>query len=447
MSVSGPRLAGLIALLVAIVLILWQCTGSFDRSAQGEPLSVFGPWIGDEAEAFVEVLEEFTSDTGIEIDYTGSSDFDGDLRRRIGGGLGLPDVAVIPQPALVAELAAQGVLIPLGDDTVDAVVDNFEVTRDQLTLLDDVYLAPYRNNVKSLVWFRPDVFDENGWQIPTTLDELGQLVDEIADTEIAPWCFTISAGAVTGWAATDWVEDLVLRRAGPDAYDEWVTGVRPFDDQQITAAFEEFDTLVLGAGHVLGGVQRVVSTDVSEASGPLFESPAGCAMYKQGSFATNWFPEDAEIGPDADVDFFVLPGVEANATPPMLAGGDGLVRLSDSDEGDQLLTYLASPAGAEPWIDGGGYLANRTTIDLDAYDELDRRFVELLIDGRPVRFDASDSMLSDVREVLLDEITTFVAEANYVRREDDLAGLVDAVDTTFAELLDRGSAAGSAADE
>ena len=437
MRPSTRRRISFVVMLATIVLFLWRCTGAFDRDADLAPVSVFGPWLGAEAEAFADVLHDFTSDTGIEVQYTGSSDFDGDLRQRIIGGLGLPDIAIVPQPALFAELIVLGVVEPLSDETIDAVVENFSFTRDQLLVAEgNAYLAPYRNNVKSLVWYRPDVFEDRGWDIPDTLDALGEFADELAETDIAPWCFTMEAGAVTGWAATDWVEDLVLRRGGPEAYDEWVAGERPFDNEVIRDAFVEFDDLVLQSGHVAGGTQRVLSTRVEEASTPLFDDPPGCAMYKQGTFATNWFPDDVDIGPDGDVDFFVLPGVDSDETAPLLVGGDGAIRFNDRDEVARLMTFLVSPEGADAWIDRGGFLSTRRAVDLDQFDDTDRRFAGLLLEGREVRFDASDSFLTAVREVLLEELTRFVAETNYLDPTDELDDLVEAVDATSAELAD-----------
>lgn len=434
MNTTTRRALTLTLALAAIVAFLWQCTGAFDNTSEVEAVEVFGPWLGEEAEAFVDVLDDFTDDTGIDVNYTGSNDFDGDLRRRIGGGLRLPDIAVVPQPALVAELVTQGVLVPFSDETIDALLENFNSTPEELLIDGEVYISPYRNNVKSLVWYRPDVFDENGWEIPETLDELGDFADELAETDIAPWCFTMEAGAGTGWAATDWVEDLVLRRAGPDAYDEWSTGDRPFDDEAIREAFLEFDELVLAPGHLVGGTQRALSTDVSEASAPLFEAEPGCAMYKQGSFATVWFPGGTEVGPDGDVDFFVLPGVDADEPAPLVLGGDSLLQMSDRDEVDQLMTFLIGPGGARAWVDRGGYLSNRAEVDLDDYDDADRRFAELLQEDREVRFDASDLLLTDIRELLLDEITNFVAQANFLQVDDELDSLAERVDAAFAEL-------------
>jgi len=432
MTGTTRRRLMLVALLGAMVLWLWQCTSAFDRGEQGEAIDVFGPWLGDDAEAFAAVLADFTDRTGIQVHYTGSNDFDSDLRQRITRGIGLPEVAVIPQPGLIAELYARNLISPLADDTIDAIVENYPFTRQDLAPDGIAFLMPYRTNVKSLVWFRPDVFEEHDWAVPDTLDGLHDLVDEIGESDIAPWCFTIAAGSSTGWAASDWIEDLMLRRAGPETYEQWMLGALAFTDEGVREAVAEFDELVLAPGRTVGGAQRILGERVEDAAGPLFDDPPGCAMYRQANFATNWFPDGTDVGPDGDVDFFVLPGTNADPAP-LLRGGDGLIQFIDREEVDRLMTFLAGPDGADAWIERGGYISNRDTIEIDDYAEADRPFVELLHERRTERFDASDSFLSEIRDAWLASITSFIADTG---RLDDLAGLDDLLASVDQVRLD-----------
>ena len=435
MKAANRRRIALIGLLAAMVMGLWKCTSAFDRDEQGEAIDVFGPWLDEDAESFGAVLADFTDRTGIGVHYTGSNDFDSDLRQRVTRGIELPDAAVIPQPGLIAELFARQLVVPLADETVDAIVENYPFSREQLSAAGTAFLLPYRTNVKSLVWFRPDVFDEHGWEVPATLDELTVLVDEIMNTDLAPWCFTIEDGSSTGWAASDWIEDILLRRAGPDTYDRWMLGELSFTDEHVRSAVAEFDQLVLAPGRTFGGAQRILGETVEEAPGPLFDDPPGCAMYKQANFATAWFPDDVDVGPDGDGDFFVLPAANTDETAPLLRGGDGLIMFDDREEVVRLMTFLASSDGATAWIRHGGYLSNRDTIDDDDYSEDDRAFAALLQEGRVERFDASDSFRSDIRDAWLEAITTLIAESG---RLDELAGLdelLEAVDQTRRDVL------------
>jgi alpha-glucoside transport system substrate-binding protein len=400
--------------LVVTCLAIVGCGGGTDATDGPRVIDVFGPYRDVEADNFAASLQQFEDDTGLIVRYTGSSDFVKDLKQRLESGISAPDIAIVPQPGVVDELVATDRLVPLDETSVQTLFDNYPAELIEQSTTGEIFSAPSRESIKSLVWYRPSVFEQRGWAVPTTLDELSALVRQIErersdGSTIAPWCFAMQSGSATGWAATDWVEDLVLRIAGPGVYDEWVAGRRGFDDPAIREAFITFDELVLTEGRTIGGLRNILQTEVSRAGDPLFADEPGCAMYKQASFAESWFPDGTEIG--TDVDFFVLPGTDANASAPLVAGGDSLVQFSDNPDVDRLMAYLISPDGLEIWAGRGGFYSGLTTVDLDTYySETDRRFAELFRDGRDLRFDASDLMPSEIGSGLLwREITAWIS--------------------------------------
>jgi alpha-glucoside transport system substrate-binding protein len=422
------RLVRTVAVVAAAAVAVMACGGD----DTDESVDVFGPYLGDEADAFAASMIGHELDTGVRVFYTGSGDFESDLQARLDEGLDPPDVAIVPQPALIVDLIESGRLTPFDDDTVTAIVENYPYTEEELTTGDGVYFLPYRASVKSIVWYRPDVFDEHGWSVPGTLDGLTELVDEIeAGGEMAPWCFGIFSGSATGWPATDWVEDLVLRRAGPDVYDQWTRGEIPFADERIRAAFDELSALVLEPGRAAGGVRAIVQTEVEEVGDGLFADPPECAMYKQASFADAWFPDDVDTGTDGDVDFFVLPG-EGDGDPPLVSAGDGLVQFSDRPEVHELMAYLATPAGSAAWAEVGGYVSQRDSLDpATYYSGVDSRFARLLLDADLTRFDGSDVMPPPIgADLLWSQITQWIAGAI------TLDELVEAVDSEFERVGD-----------
>jgi alpha-glucoside transport system substrate-binding protein len=408
--VVAITLAGIVAATFA------ACGSSEPTTSDADAIDVFGPYRGNEADRFAASLHGFEEATGIEVNYTGSADFVSDLRQRVESGLDAPDIAVVPQPGFVSELVERELVVELDDDTVASIDEHYGGRAETLTRPGPGYTAPYRITPKSLVWYRPDVFDRYGWEVPATFDELEALADRVgeldfdtSDERIAPWCFSMAAGTATGWAATDWVEDVVLRIDGPAAYDRWTTGELQWSDPEIRGALDRVDELVVATGRSAGGLRSILQIDVAEAGEPMFDDAPGCAMYKQAAFAESWFPDGVEIG--VDVDFFVLPGRDAATAAPMLVGADSLVQFSDDDRVGELMTYLVSPEGGREWAKRGGYLSARTSVDIETYHtDTDRRFAELLLDGRELRFDASDLMTPDIGAGLLwSEITAWVA--------------------------------------
>lgn len=427
--------AGLLVALCCAVAA--GCGGG--ATAEDGAVEIFGPFRGVEADRFIETLEPFTASTGIDVRYVGSGDFVDDLLTRVGEANDPPDVAVVPQLGLVDQLAADGEIVPLSRE-VDALVD--ESTAAVVAPLGKVdgtrYAIPFRLSLKSLVWYRPEVFDEHGWTVPRTLGELRRLVDRIQrETDIAPWCLGIESGTATGWPATDWAEDLVLRTQGPEVTRGWAKGEIAFDDPRIAGAFDDFRDLVLEPGRVAGGLTDVVETPVDEALVPLLEDPPACAMSKQPDFAAGWLPDDVEIGEDADVDVFILPGTE-RATPPILVGGDHVVQFDRDARVEALMQFLAGPEAGESWVRAGGFLSPKEAIDDDAYPEGYRRRLDALLGTVPALvFDPSDQLPPAVGSGLLwREITEWVTGVV------DYPEFADRVDRALADEDDGGDAAG-----
>ena len=113
----------------------------------------------------------------------------------------------------------------------------------------------------------------------------------------------MESGAATGWPGTDWIEELVLKQAGPEVYDKWVNHEVKFSDPQVKAAFDTYAKIALTNGNVLGGPKSIVSTAFSTAANPMFKTPPGCYLHKQGNFITQkgFFPEDVRGAIDSKV--------------------------------------------------------------------------------------------------------------------------------------------------
>ena len=130
------------------------------------------------------------------------------------------------------------------------------------TVDGQIWGAPFGASVKSFVWYSPKMFKDNGWEIPTTWDQLLALSDTIAATGIKPWCVGFESGAATGWPGTDWIEDIMLRTAGPEAYLKWVANELKFDSPEVRAAFDEAAKILKNDKYVNGGYGDVKSIPV-----------------------------------------------------------------------------------------------------------------------------------------------------------------------------------------
>ncbi len=398
-----------------------SCSG--DDGAHREQVEIFGSYRGRDADLFVESLRAVPTLRDVEIRYTGSRDFVADLRSRVLDDADLPDIAMVAQPGVVRELVDAGTVEPLGTSTIAALDEHYTEEARALGQVEGEQLGvPYRLTAKSLVWYRPSVFAAHGWTVPTTWDELVTLVEDIDATEdIAPWCFAIQAGTATGWAATDWVEDIVLVREGPEVYDRWVDGEVPFADADIEDAFDTFQALVLSSGRSAGGRETILQTPVDKVAKWLVEDPPPCALYKQADFALGWFPDGISIGPEGDVAWFVLPGVEPDHTS-VVVGGDVAVAFDGRAAVEAVMTVLASPEGSAAWRRSSPFVSPLESVLDEQTPGPIAEIAAAVAAADVVRFDASDSMPAAVGTTpYWEAITRWIAGSiDFQRLAEDL---------------------------
>jgi alpha-glucoside transport system substrate-binding protein len=250
----------------------------------------------------------------------------------------------------------------------------------------------YKVANKSLVWYNPAAFSEAGYSIPATWDEMIALSDKIVADGGTPWSIGVESEAASGWPATDWIEDIMLRVAGPDIYDKWVNHEIAWTDDAVKEAWELFGEIVLNENYVYGGTTGVLTTNFGEAAAPLFTDPPGAYMHRQASFITGFFPEGLEAG--TDYDFFPFPSVNQEYGVPVLGGADLIVMFNDREETREFMKYLASAGPQEIWAaKGGGFISPNKAVSLDAYpDDLTRKMAEMVVSAEVFRFDGSDLM-------------------------------------------------------
>lgn len=399
---STRRLAGLAAVL-SISLLAVACgddkdssdsSGSGDKPFAGKTVTIFSSIRDIEAERLDASWAKFEEETGIDIKHEGSATFEDDLKLRVDGG-DAPDLAFIPQPGLLATLAADGKVVPLENLKADVEANNIGGWVELGTVDGKFYAPPFGANIKSLVWYSPAAFEEAGYTIPATWQEMLDLSDKIVADGGTPWCVGAESGGATGWVLTDWVEDFMLRTAGAETYDKWVAHEIPFNDPAVVAAVDAVGTIVKNDEYVLGGAESIPSTSFQEAGLPLLDG--GCFMHRQASFYGNQFPEGTTKGPDGQVNAFYLPTVNADDPKVMLGGGEVIAAFNDKPEVEAVAKYLTSAEFANERLALGNWLTPNKKADISLVtDPLEQQFAKLLVESDVFRFDGSDLMPGEV---------------------------------------------------
>ena len=409
------RWMGPVVAAAAVGLALTACTGDIaDEEAadvdcgdyeeygtfEDAEVTVGGTILDLEADRLVESWADFETCTGISVDYQGSSEFEAQIAVLAEGG-NAPDVGIVPQPGLLQRLAVGGWLIP-ASEAVEANVDEWwsEDWKQYGTHDGTFYAAPLMASIKGYVWYSPAEFEEKGYEVPETLDDLTALSEEIAgEGEHKPWCVGLESGDATGWPGTDWVEDYVLRLHGPEVYDQWVTHEIPFNDPRIAEAFDAVGEYLKNDEMVNGGIGDV-STQITEAfqtAGlPILDGE--CSLHHQASFyETFWNPEGGDentVAPDGTVWAFLLPPVEAGGGLNVTGGGEFPVAFRDAEEVEAFRAYLSSDTWANNRVGLGGVISANKGLDPEvASSELLTQSIEILQDPETTfRFDGSDLM-------------------------------------------------------
>ena len=330
----------------------WDSLTAFGEANDltGQTVTVFGPWRGDDQALVENVIAYFEDATGATVEYSSSENYEQQIVIDAEAG-SPPDVAVLPQPGLIANLASRGFITPLGDETQTWLEENYAAGESWVSLgtyagpdgEDRLYAFPYKIDVKSLVWYSPENFEDAGYEVPTSMEELKALTEQIVADGGTPWCIGLGSGGAN-------------------------------DD--------------FGAG----GAGAVASTDFRDSPKGLFASPPQCYMHHQASFIPTFFPDGIELGLDAD--FFYMPSYAGkDLGNPVLGAGTLAFITKDGDGARAFLEFLKTPIAHEIWMAQSGFLTPFKSVNTANYaNDTLKKQGDILLDATTFRFDASDLM-------------------------------------------------------
>ena len=275
--------------------------------------------------------------------------------------------------------------------------------------------------VKGLIWYDPKTVDLSA-NPPATWDALQTVITDNKSKVQAPWCIGVESGAASGWPGTDWIEDIVLRQAGPDVYNSWWQGKTKWTDPAIKSAWQTFGDVVANS---YGGGTGVNATNFANAGDPLFKTPPGCLFLHQASFITGLGGfKTATSG--TDYNFFPFPDINAQYSGAVEGAGDLFGMFHDTPAARSLMAYLVTAPAQDIWVKLGGALsANKNATDYP--DDISKRSAELITNAKIFVFDASDLMPTDMNNAFWSGIV------KYVQHPDQLDSILADLDKTQAD--------------
>jgi alpha-glucoside transport system substrate-binding protein len=350
-------------------------------------------------------VKTFERCTGITIQYQPSKEFEAALKTKVDGG-NAPDIALFPQPGLLATFATAGKLKPATDALTTEAEKNWVPSWIKYGTVDKVYFAaPLGANLKSLVWYSPKYFKQYGYTVPETWDDMIALMDKMAADGHKPVCAGIESGDATGWPATDWMEEVMLRKYGPDVYDQWIAHTIPFNDPKVADVLKTVGSILKNPKYVnagIGDVKSIATTAFQDGGKPIEKGK--CMLHFQANFfAANW-SKGTTVSPTGDVYAFYEPTMSDKFGKVIEVGGEFAGAFSDRPEVEAVQLYLASGewATAKATLNSqahtSGWATANQQVDKNVFvDPIDKLSVSLLTDPQSTaRFDASDLMPSQV---------------------------------------------------
>jgi alpha-glucoside transport system substrate-binding protein len=384
---TKQRFLPLIALAAVLALVASACgrdgggtSAQLDRV--GGTMEVAAVWSGTEQANFRQVLDAFTAQTGTQVTFTSTGDDIATILRTRIQGNSPPDVAILPQPGLLRELAAQGALRPIDDVAGDLVDRNFAGHWKDLGSVEGVlYGLFYKGANKSLGWYNVTAFSNAGVQPPRTFDELLAVGRTLRDSGVTPY----SIGGGAGWVLTDLFENIYIRQAGPEKYDQLTDHRIPWTDQSVKDALRTMGQLLSDRSLIAGDPTQVTFVQSVDA---VFRTPPQAAMVFEGDFVPGAATQPAQAG--RDYDSFAFPSI-GGSPPSVVGGGDAVVMMKDTPQARELVKFLASPEAAEIWARLGGFSSPNRNLDASVYpDDVTRKNATALAQAQVFRFDMSD---------------------------------------------------------
>ena len=383
--------------LVLLAVVLGVVAATFAATASSKPakrsagkIEVLSLWGGSEKDAFLKVTKAFTQKTNIDVEYTTARDFVPVIRTRLAAG-NPPEVAIIPRPGVLSDLAKQGAVKNLGSMGLSSSYMKARYGPAWIklgTVNGKLYGVAAKANSKSVMWYRPDQFKKYKVKVPKTWAQLVALTKALKAKGATPW----AQGAKDSWTLTDWFENVYARTAGPTKYSGLFSGKVKFTDPTVKRAIQQM-LQILNNRYLAGGVQGALGTGFVDGIGRVFGANAKAQLYMEGGFVGGIATQqvNTNLKPGKTINSFPWPTISPKYDSPMVGGGDLAAAFKDNADVRSFLKYISSPEAGTIWVSTGAIVSPNKQVKSTAYPNLLVRAEARQVAGAKVfLFDGSD---------------------------------------------------------
>jgi alpha-glucoside transport system substrate-binding protein len=389
--------------------------------------TVLGIWGAEELANFEAMVKPWSESTGGSVLFSGTRDLTAVLTTRV-EGKNPPDIAIPAEVGLFRQFVKEKQVKSLADLGIEKdVTANYPKGFIDLATVDGkLYGFFMKADTKATIWYSPKVFKEHGWKPLTeasTFADLEKLSAQIRDAGMAPWSIGVESGGASGWAGTDWIQQILLNEAGGDVYDGVVDGSIPFTDKRMKAAWEAFGRIALGTGMTAqGGAAGINATNFKDSTFLPFEAQPKAAMVYLGGFASGFIAEQfPKLKAGEDYDFFPWPGGG-------VTGGANIVYAFKSNPTtSSLMGYLAGAKAQEVWVKAGGFTSANKQVPIASYpNPVSKKQAEQLANAKAFRFDLDDAIGGALQQAYFKGVT------QYLQSPGQLDGILKSIEDARA---------------
>jgi multiple sugar transport system substrate-binding protein len=268
----------------------------------------------------------------------------------------------------MAYFANQGLATQI-DDVWDEIGDNFGAAAKALSKgLDDHYYFVPMYNYPWVFFHNKSTFEEKGYQVPTTWEELIDLAKAMKSDGLVPLAFADK----DLWPGCGFFDTLDLRINGYDYHMKLMRHEIPWTDPGVTDVFEHYAEL-------LPYCQQGANGRIWQDSAALLENK-GAGMMFQGSnqVGANYAAENLP-----DLDFFEMPALNSDfGTKFMEAPADGYMcaaKAKNVDGAKKVLQYIGTAKAEATYLQTDDWdVGMAKGIDVSIYNEIQKKSIELI---------------------------------------------------------------------
>lgn len=303
------------AIITALSSLLLTGCGSNDKY-EGKTVITMVQYKPEAVEAFDEMAEKFNeSQDEIHLEIESPNDAMTVLKTRFIRN-DYPDIIGIGGDINYSNFLDAGMFMDVSDfDGVSDIKQAYMDIVDELEFIpeDGVHALPYVANCGGILYNR-DMFEENGWKIPTTWTELMSLCETIRSSGKNPFYF----GFKDTWTCLAPWNALAVGLTDPDVCSQVNSGETTFSDAYSEVAEKMKELVAYGESNPYAYSYNDACTAFARGES---------AMFAIGSYAV---PQIQSVNPDINIDSFTFPANEDANDNVLNSGVDLLLAVMNT---------------------------------------------------------------------------------------------------------------------